>query len=141
MRIKQLNWQDTLAIRHEVIWPSKPIEFCHIENDENAWHYGVYIEQKLVCVASVYPELKQEPLINSARLRKFAILNAFQQQGIGSFILNHFIASLKAQSIRFFWCDAREFAVEFYKRFGFQITSSRFYKGDIPYVKMQVEIK
>lgn len=152
MHIEKLQWQQTLAIRQEVLWPDQPQEYCQVEGDEHAWHYGVYIDQILVSVASVYVASvfpKVFPgIINSmnnsndrsARLRKFATLVAYQSQGVGSFVLSHIIDSLKAEDIGTFWCDARGSAIEFYQRFGFQITGQRFYKGDIPYFKMQMTI-
>ncbi len=63
MQIKKLRWQQTLAIRQEVIWPNKPLEFCHEKSDENAWHYDVYIEWQLVWVASVYLEISTKTII------------------------------------------------------------------------------
>ena len=143
MQIKKLQWQQTLAIRHEVLWPDKPQAFCHVDGDEPAWHYGVYIDKTLVCVASIYPGLTNNTNDNndkSARLRKFATLTHYQNQGIGSFILSHIIDSLKAKGIENFWCDARESAFDFYRRFGLETEGQRFYKEDIPYIKMRMKI-
>ncbi|MEH6455874.1 MAG: GNAT family N-acetyltransferase [Cocleimonas sp.] len=141
MQIQKLQWQQTLTIRQAVLWPEKPQEFCHVEDDEQALHYGVYIDQALVCVASVYPEVVISiNSNNSARLRKFATLVAYQNQGVGSFVLSHIIDSLKTEGISNLWCDARESAIEFYQRFGFQTEGQRFHKGNIPYFKMQMTI-
>ena len=100
-------------------WPEKPQEFCRVEDDENAWHYGVYVELKLICVASIYPEVisncSHSNKEKRAQLRKFATLVPYQKQGVGSFVLRHIIDSLKAEG-------------------------QHFYKGDIPYFKMQMNI-
>lgn len=147
MQIIKLHWQDTLAIRQEVLWPDKPQEFCHVEGDQDAWHYGVIAEgnnnKKLVCVASIYFEVvesnNKNQSKNNARLRKFATLDTYQKQSIGSFLINHIINSLKEHNVSYLWCDARETALEFYKRFGFATDSSRFFKSDIPYFKMHMQ--
>lgn len=143
MHIEELDWQDTLTIRQKVLWPNKSEKFCHVEGDNEACHYGVFIDKNLVCVASVY----LHPIINnkgdftkSARLRKFATLPSHQKQGIGSFVLTHIIHSLKTQSINTFWCDARESAIPFYQRFGLKTEGPRFYKSDIAYFKMQIAL-
>ena len=139
MHIKELEWQDTLAIRQKVLWPNKNQEFCRVTGDEDASHYGVLIDQKIVSVASVYPDITT-PNKQTARLRKFATLAPYQNQGIGSFVLRHIIDVLKTDGVAIFWCDARESAIEFYQRFGFKVEGERFYKSDIPYFKMQMSI-
>ena len=50
----------------------------------------------------------------------------------------HIIQSIKGSQVNFFWCDARETALDFYKRLGMSPCSERFYKGDVPYYKMEV---
>ena len=87
-----------------------------------------------MCVASIFIDGK------TARLRKFATLEAYQGQGIGSAVLQHIISFLEQHSVETFWCDARENAMSLYRRFGMQPQGERFYKGDIPYRKMQVTL-
>ena len=55
-------------------------------------------------------------------------------------MLEYIIQSLKNNQVGFFWCDARESALDFYKRFGMQTCSERFYKADVPYFKMEVAL-
>ena len=91
-----------LSNKKEVLWPNKHSKFYHVEDDENAWHYVVYIDQKLICVVSVFSEVfnKSKNVRNSnneesACLRKFATLTSYQNQGIASFVLIHIIESFK----------------------------------------------
>lgn len=125
-----VQWQQTLAIRHQVLWPGKSESFCRVEGDESAWHLGALIDDQLVSVASVFFEG------STARLRKFATLAAYQKQGIGSAVLQRIVDELPSRSVRYFWCDARESALGFYQRFGMKPEGQRFYKGDIPYFRM-----
>lgn len=101
-----------------------------MEGDEHARHYGAYLDQTLVSVASIYIDGSQ------ARLRKFAILSQYQGQGIGSELLDSILQQLKNDGITHFWCDARESALGFYARFGMQPEGTRFYKVDVPYFKL-----
>ncbi|MDW2035930.1 GNAT family N-acetyltransferase, partial [Vibrio sp. 665] len=39
-----------------------------------------------------------------------------------------------------FWCDARESALRIYQKFGLQKEGERFYKSDIPYFKMSLDL-
>ena len=77
---------------------------------------------------------------DKARLRKFATNADFQNQGIGSKMLEFIIQSLKSKEVGYFWCDARESALDFYKRFDMKTCSDRFYKADVPYFKMEVAL-
>ena len=132
MNIEQIQWPETIEIRHLVLWPDKPPEFCQVEGDNAARHFGVKIGGELVSVASIFTEG------SAARLRKFATLPAFQGQGIGTALLEHMIALLKGENVRYFWCDARESSLALYQRFGMRPEGERFYKGDNPYFRMGV---
>ena len=134
MTILEVCWQDTIPIRHQVLWPHKSPDFCKVKGDEEAKHYGAYIEGQLVSVASVY--------INGgkARLRKFATLSDFQRRGIGSQLISHVIERLKSEQVSYFWCDARSSALDFYMRFGMSPFGDKFYKSDISYFKMSVQL-
>jgi predicted GNAT family N-acyltransferase len=134
MDIRLITWSEALAIRHEVLWPDKPALFCKVNGDETAKHYGVYINDDLVSVASIYIENRV------ARLRKFATLVRFQRGGIGSTLITHIMGELKVLGIEFFWCDARKSAVGFYKNFGMEQQSDEFTKSGLVYVKMKVQI-
>ena len=134
MKMRRISWQQTIPLRHRVLWPNKPLEYCHIPEDDDGLHFGVFVDDLLVCVASVYLTL------NKARLRKFATDPQYQNQGIGSQLLTFIITFLKAGAVDYFWCDARESALEFYKRFDMHVCSERFFKGEVAYYKMEVAL-
>ncbi|MFK7804151.1 MAG: GNAT family N-acetyltransferase [Anaerolineae bacterium] len=130
MKIVEIQCEKTIDIRHKVMWPGKPREFCHVDGDDSALHFGAFVESKLVSVASLFLDE------TSGRLRKFATLETFQRQGIGSQMLEHVIQEAQKRGIRYFWCDARESAVAFYGRFGLTVEGNRFFKAEQPYFKM-----
>lgn len=134
MRIRAIKWEETLPIRHKVLWPNKPESFCRVDGDELANHYGVYIEEKLVSVASIYIEDKV------ARLRKFATLVEFQNAGLGTKLITHIINVLKSAGIEYFWCDARTTAVGFYQKFNMVQQGDEFTKSGILYIKMKIKL-
>ena len=134
MRITEITAEQTLPIRHQVLWPNESVEFCRVADDVDGLHFGVYQQQTLVCVASVFISGEQ------ARLRKFATLPDYQGKGIGSAVIEHILAQLKAKGVSDFWCDARESAGGFYHRFGMAPEGERFYKGDVPYFKMAMRL-
>jgi len=134
MNIQSIGWEMALPIRHAVLWPDKPLSFCKVEDDETAKHYGAYINNQLVCVASIYIDEQ------TARLRKFATLADFQGRGIGSQMLAYIIDELKKLEINLFWCDARQSAQSFYQRFGLKKQGAIFEKSGIPYYKMAIKL-
>lgn len=132
LNIQLITADEALPVRHKVLWPDKPLSFCRVADDEDGIHYGAYVNNELVSVASVYVSHRQ------ARLRKFATYSCHQGKGIGSSVLNHIIADLHNKNIAYFWCDARETAIAFYRRFGMEVESERFYKSNVAYVKMSL---
>jgi len=134
MEVCTITWQQTIPLRHSVLWPDQEPEFCHVEGDNDALHFGVFVDEKLVCVASVYMSS------NKARLRKFATVIDYQNQGIGSLMLRHIMKNLQNSPVEYFWCDARESALGFYQRFGMLECSERFYKADVAYFRMEVAL-
>ena len=132
MNIHKIQWQQTLAIRHKVLWPDKSEAFCKVSGDETATHFGVYLENNLVCVASIYLDG------TTARLRKFATLESFQNQGIGKHVISHIISTLKKSNCKYFWCDARVSAIGFYSKFNMSPEGDEFNKSGVQYIKMKV---
>lgn len=130
MKVIELTWQETIPIRHTVLWPTDDPKNCMVDGDDEALHFGILIDAKITCVASIY--IGQ----GSARLRKFATLNEHQGKGLGSFMLNFLLNELKNHKVSYLWLDARESAIDFYKRFDFTVHGERFLKKDIAYFKM-----
>jgi len=130
LRIIEIDWQQTIAIRHQVLWPNKPPEFCIVEGDQQATHYAVELNAALICIASIYRDH------DGVRLRKFATLPDYQGQGAGSLMLKFILNKLKEAGTAYFWFDARESALSFYQGFGFEVEGELFYKSDVAYYKM-----
>jgi len=135
IQIQKITWQQAIPVRHKVLWPDKSPEFCHVEGDKEGWHFGAFLGDQLVAVASIYFDGC------SARLRKFATLVEYQGQGIGKALLTEVIGVLRTEGIKLFWCDARESAMGFYQPFGMQAEGERFYKGPVPYFKMSLSLQ
>ena len=135
MDIRLITLDEALPIRHCVLWPNKPLSFCKVDGDDTASHYGTFLDDKLISIASIYIEGKV------ARLRKFATLEEFQGRGVGTKLISHIIAELKLAGIETFWCDARTTAVEFYKKFGMEVQGTEFVKSGITYYKMEVSLQ
>ncbi|WP_019616366.1 GNAT family N-acetyltransferase [Psychromonas ossibalaenae] len=130
MKVIPVSSVQTLAVRHQVLWPDKSPEFCKVADDDSALHFAVVKNEQIICVASLFPDGK------TARLRKFATLAQFQGQGAGRMMLAYILDLLIKKGFLLFWCDARQSACAFYQRFGLTVEGTRFYKSGVPYYKM-----
>ncbi len=131
MIIKKIKYKETLAIRHKVLWPEKPESFCLLEDDPKAIHYGLFIDDELITVASIFIENRK------ARLRKFATIVNHQGAGYGTLVLNQIITELKESEVDDFWCDARLTAEGFYNRFLMKKSGNIFLKSGVEYIVME----
>lgn len=127
--IKKISPNETYIVRHPVLRNGKPQESCIFDGDnmETTYHLGIYNDNKLVGVSSffksnhylIYNEFQYQ-------LRGMAILDENQNLGLGKRLLSQGETLLKAQNIEIIWCNAREKAVDFYKRNGYKIIGSPF---------------
>ena len=128
--IQPITPEATYALRHQVLWPDKPLEYVKVENDTAGRHFGAFQQEELVAVISLFVEGGE------ARFRKFATRPDCQRQGIGTALLRHIFDDARQQAAHRIWCDARQDSAAFYARFGMQPEGEVFYKGPIPYVRM-----
>ena len=106
-----------------------------LEGDEKALHFGGTMGGVLTGVVSVFADERDQ-----MRLRKFAILPAFQGQGIGSALIQHVIEYSKPTPTPtptpILWCDVRLAAIPFYKKQGFEEEGKVFVKSGQSYIRM-----
>ncbi len=131
MEIKVIDAQQTLQIRHKVMWPDAPVEYVKLADDARGLHYGAYVDGKLVSVVSLF--------INGAeaQFRKFATLHTYQGKGIGTALLKFVIKEAEGRGAMRIWCNARTDKMDFYKKFGLVKTQNTFTKKGQDYVIME----
>jgi GNAT superfamily N-acetyltransferase len=129
--IRSITSEQTYPLRHQVLWPDKPLEFVKVPEDESGFHFGYFVDDELISVISLF--INEHKV---ARFRKFATHPTFQRKGIGSQLLQHVFEKATESEATQIWCDARLDAKLFYERFGMNREGAHFYKAEIPYVKM-----
>ena len=130
--IRSISAEETLLIRQQVLWPDKPLDYVRIDNDNEGQHYGLFIENQLITVISVFIEASE------AQFRKFATLENHRGKGYGRLIFEYMLNELEHQGIHKIWCNARLEANGFYKKYGFEVAeNSVFSKGDVCYTIME----
>ena len=131
MTIKEVSIDQILPIRQQVMWPDKPIDFVRVPEDENGIHFGLFVEENLISVVSVFIHGQE------AQFRKFATLGQFQGKGYGSKLLQYIFDFLEEKNTNRIWGNARISKAGFYQKFGMTTTAATFEKEGMEYVVME----
>lgn len=134
IRIEQIRFDLTWRIRHEVMYPDLPFEAIKLPGDEQGTHFGLYVDDELTSVVSLFNIGKVY------QFRKFATINAAQGQGYGALLLAHLIDEVKLKKAEKLWCNSRVSATGFYRKFGFRETDRRSVSNGIDFVIMELEL-
>lgn len=132
IRILEIDASETWPLRHKVMWPSKPLEFVVLSNDEEGIHYGLFEKEKLVSVISLFINN------NEAQFRKFATDIDFQGKGYGTKLLTFVIKEAHKLNLKRLTCSARINMIEFYQKFGLKVCSDVVIKNGKEYVFMEL---
>ncbi|KAF8526977.1 hypothetical protein BU17DRAFT_40268 [Hysterangium stoloniferum] len=159
MDIIQITFPETYPVRRAVLYPNGPEHKILIPNDEEGIHFGASTgseddeavkggKRELIGVVSLFREpLPPSPHVDPARslrFRKFACLESYQGRGIGTKMLQHIIDFARDDSAlgpgSVIWCDARVSVKGWYLKRGFRVLGTPFFKGDIEYVAMALDV-
>lgn len=128
--IKTISAEATYAVRLPVLRPGRPVEECIFNGDEDpeTIHLGAFIEDRLVAVASYMRN--KNPLFEAPlqyQLRGMAVLEEFQKSGLGKQLLleGEVVIKQRFQEV-LLWFNAREIAIDFYSRYGYQTRGEKF---------------
>ena len=130
MEIREIQAEDTYEIRHTVMWPDKDIEFVKLKEDNEGNHFGLFEDDKLISIISLF--YKNEEM----QFRKFATLTDFQGRGYGTNLLKHIFQLAEKQGVKKIWCNARGHKSAFYEKFGMRATGAGYTKGGVEFVVM-----
>mgnify|MGYP003530879417 CR=1 FL=1 len=134
IHIEQIAPNLTWPIRYQVMYPEHDLDFVKLENDDEGIHFGLYYNQKLTGIVSVFNEGK------IYQFRKLAILEEAQGLGLGKKLMEAVIEYCKLQKAENLWCNARANAKDFYKRLGFKETETVFFKDGYDFIIMDLDL-
>jgi phosphoribosylformimino-5-aminoimidazole carboxamide ribotide isomerase len=120
-------WQ----MRQQVMYLGQLLEFVQLENDQEGVHLGMYDNEILLSVISLFRSGQE------MQFRKFATKIECQRKGIGSALLKYVMDWTQTQACALIWCNARTTAMGLYKRFGMEPVGETWVKNGIEYIKMQ----
>lgn len=151
--MRRITPQQTVPLRHAVLWPSKPVEYVLLPEDGTGYHYGAFADSSSgepLAVISLFLETiphhgvqghEADSTLPAARFRKFACEPSHQGRGIGTALLRHVLDAARDElNCRVLWCDARVESAAWYERRGLVKFGETFYKGEVEYVRMRVQV-
>lgn len=123
--VRELVAEETYALRRAVSADGQDLPSVRHELDgtPGAWHIGaVDAMGRVVAISSLYPvTCPLRPKIQPAvQLQFMAVDPTVQRRGIGGAVMAEIIRRLKATEAVLLWANARDNALPFYQRFGFQ---------------------
>lgn len=126
--------RETFAVRHPVLRAGKPLESCFFEGDElpTTIHFGVFVDKKLTGVVSVYRNKNSNFKYKSQfQMRGMAVLADYRKKGLGELLVQQAERHVMQQKGGLIWFNARESAVGFYEKMGYEKQGAPFDIGDI----------
>lgn len=127
----QLSTRDEiLPLRAKILRPNQSVESAHFDRDlePNTLHFSCAVAGEVLCVLTFLPNAC--PVIDLAKpyqLRGMATDTSAHGKGYGAKLLNFACRHLQANHLASeVWCNARESAIGFYEKLGFQSVGDYF---------------
>ncbi len=96
------------------------------------FHLGAFVDNQLVgVVTSLQNQHSDFEVKNQYQLRGMGILPQFQKTGVGKLLVEKAEAAVLKKGSTFIWMNAREKAVNFYKKLGYKPVGSIFNIPDV----------
>ncbi len=131
MIISEAPYEDVLGLRRQVMYPDKDIEFVKLPDDDRGLHIGVYENDDLVSVMSIFLHGRD------VQFRKLATRSEMQGKGYATALMEWLISYANDLKLDRLWCNARSEATDFYKEFGYSETDEFFSKNGYDYIVME----
>lgn len=127
IEIKEISAEKTYDIRLKVLRNGMdlPVQFSG-DFDKDTFHLGVFEDSILKGIASFMKTKNQLFELPQYRLRGMATLPEVRGKGFGKQLLIEAIRILKNKESKIIWCNAREIALDFYKKLEFYIEGDSF---------------
>lgn len=121
--IKEISAKKAYDVRHPVLREGKPIDSCRFDGDDllTTFHLGYFLDEQLVGVVTLLE--KDHATLETKKafqLRGMAVLTNFQKKGIGDALVKKAEMMIQQRDGTFVWMNAREIAVRFYEKLGYQ---------------------
>lgn len=132
--IKIINPAEVFPVRKEVLRKGIPLPFEFSgDYDATTTHFGYFVDDQLVSVATVLQSSHPFFTGNQFQLRGMATLVEHQGKGLGSLLVKKIEKYILHKNAEIMWFNARVKALNFYQKLGFKTIGEEF---ELPHVGM-----
>lgn len=142
MQFIEIEWQSELydqeiELRLELLRTPLGLTFsaADLQAEAHELHFGIVDQQRLIACAVVVPQSE-----TNGKLRQMVVRNAFQRSGVGTELIRQIERVLAARGFRSIELNARDIAIGFYERLGYEKVGDEFIEVSIPHWKMTKSI-
>ena len=139
LKIEIVKWIDGLSqlknIREKVFIQEQKVtpQLEWDGMDEKAIHFLVFNDKAAIgCARAIV-------IKDHMQLGRMAVLKEYRGQGIGSALLEKAMTIAKLNQLSAIYISAQCHAIDFYKKFGFEVTSEIYLDAEIPHRDMKLE--
>ena len=139
LKVEIVKWIDGYAplsmIREKVFIEEQKVMF-QLEwdgKDEEAIHFLAYQDEKAIGCARAFV------IENHMQLGRMAVIKEYRNKGIGGTLIEKAVVTAKLNQLSAINISAQCHAIDFYKKFGFEVISDIYLDADIPHRDMKLE--
>ena len=139
LKVEIVKWIDGYAplsmIREKVFIEEQKV-MSQLEwdgKDEEAIHFLAYQDEKAIGCARAFV------IENHMQLGRMAVLKEYRNKGIGGTLIEKAVITAKLNQLSAINISAQCHAIDFYKKFGFEVISNIYLDADIPHRDMKLE--
>lgn len=131
-------YQQSIALRYQVLREPLGLHFTseELEQEKDQFHFVCYENGDLAGCLVLVPQPNQV-----IKMRQVAVDPAFQGLGLGRSLVKFAEEFAKRRSFDQMVLNARETAVPFYERLGYETVGERFEEVTLPHFKMQKQLR
>jgi predicted GNAT family N-acyltransferase len=139
LKIEIVKWIDGLSqlknIREKVFIQEQKVtpQLEWDGMDEKAIHFLVFNDNAAIgCARAIV-------IKDHMQLGRMAVLKEYRGQGIGSALIEKAMTTAKLNQLSAIYISAQCHAIDFYKKFGFEVTSDIYLDAEIPHRDMTLD--
>ena len=135
--VKWIDEYDSLTMIREKVFIEEQKVTSQLEwdgMDKEAIHFLAFKDEKAIgCARALVIEYCMQ-------LGRIAVLKEYRGEGIGSALLEKAIVTAKLNQISSIHISAQCYAIDFYLKFGFEVTSDIYLDAEIPHRDMTLKL-
>ncbi|MCZ2258971.1 GNAT family N-acetyltransferase [Sporosarcina sp. G11-34] len=129
--------EDAFSIRKKVFVEEQgvPISLELDEHDKTASHFIVYTENMPIGAGRL-----RETDVGTGKVERVCVLPEYRGRHLGNLVMNALETHAKEKKLQKIVLNSQSYAVPFYEKLGYVITSPEFMDADIPHRAMEKKV-